>query len=678
VADLINIKLIQNDADGSQLRDAFRKINAFFLPTFNEETVDVSIIQNTQWRYEQKIATGSQLQDAFRAVNARFGAPIVNINHIQNVCDGHQLKIAFTAINKAVAEYHVGVPASNFSAIGADSDGIMQVQLKGIGTPEINSNVNVWQTDYEGIFHNFWTNNPVWKGTRFVENLLSHSEEFNNSDWLENGGATVDGKNQISFSALATDRISQANTDILAGGNLILSAQFTAADVGKVVRFSYNDSVATIQSADITITAPSYRIAFADTLGVNNLVWVAIENELGGGAKTLNIQNMQLENATGRADLITPSEYNFKEIRPEIENYNIENGNSVASGVVTENKGAPFTRETTTNGGDWKWDSDLGQSIYPFESTNGVGVDGPEVGAWIVPFGHLTIENNNLLMSAEETSPDIWDWAFYEYLQLIPNRTYVFEFEILSSSAVSYNVGDDSVYHVTGEIPAGATGRQQVIFTVGTITGLPYLEFSTGRSDAGEVTDHARFKYLRVHQVAPELALFGYTDDTGTTLTNNIDYHFDTANHSNVSGCWAVKMIPGFPNQTNPFIYGLITADVDQAGNILYLPTDDGEVVSWDNANLAANTGNTWLAGETLALCSAYGDGNKQVGVNSGYSAEGNFNGAFNVNVWIQIGADTAEYMGFRELTFWNMPYEEAKLAGQQYMDYLPPSIKYS
>ena len=94
---MVNLKSIQNDADGSQLRDAFIAINTHF----GSEIVNIKIIQNTQNKYADRVATGSQLRDAFIAINIAFGSEVINPNSIQNVCNGRQLKDAFISINTA-------------------------------------------------------------------------------------------------------------------------------------------------------------------------------------------------------------------------------------------------------------------------------------------------------------------------------------------------------------------------------------------------------------------------------------------------------------------------------------------------------------------------------------------------------------------------------------------------
>lgn len=94
----VDVKSIQNDADGMQLRRAFAEINAHF----GSQVVDISTIVNTQSKYSERKATGLQLRRAFTAINVAFGSEVVDVSSIQNVCNGHQLKNAFTAINEAM------------------------------------------------------------------------------------------------------------------------------------------------------------------------------------------------------------------------------------------------------------------------------------------------------------------------------------------------------------------------------------------------------------------------------------------------------------------------------------------------------------------------------------------------------------------------------------------------
>ena len=150
---LIDIQSIQNDADGAQLRNAFRAINTHF----GSEIVDIKTIQNTQNKYSDRVATGRQLKNAFEAVNTALGSAVVDISTIQNVCDGNQLKGAFEAINSTVDTLWPDlVTNGDFSdgATGWDgiavTDGIANT-TGGTGTQVISTEIGVeYEVNFDG------------------------------------------------------------------------------------------------------------------------------------------------------------------------------------------------------------------------------------------------------------------------------------------------------------------------------------------------------------------------------------------------------------------------------------------------------------------------------------------------------------------------------------------------
>lgn len=89
-----------SNANGNQLRDAFRAINT----RIGEEVVtNIHKITNTRYRHPYR-ASGRQLRIAFEQLNDYFGVEDTNLAHIQNITDGGQLRRALTRAN-AVLDY---------------------------------------------------------------------------------------------------------------------------------------------------------------------------------------------------------------------------------------------------------------------------------------------------------------------------------------------------------------------------------------------------------------------------------------------------------------------------------------------------------------------------------------------------------------------------------------------
>ncbi|MCA9328120.1 hypothetical protein KDA14_06335, partial [Candidatus Saccharibacteria bacterium] len=98
-------------------------------------------------------------------------------------------------IASAIAGARVG-GASNplvWHAATPDSDGVMQAQLIGSGTPSFTVDDGLLLPDFEGIYRTTAEDTPPWHGARKVTNLLPYSDSLVGSLWTARGMTVATG-----------------------------------------------------------------------------------------------------------------------------------------------------------------------------------------------------------------------------------------------------------------------------------------------------------------------------------------------------------------------------------------------------------------------------------------------------------------------------------------------------
>lgn len=198
--------------------------------------------------------------------------------------------------------------------------------------------------DHEGVIRTVPSGAARFNGLRYVRNFVVASEDFSNGLWQKVGGVSVTGTNQIVFSAAAYDRILTSYGYFPATPSVaaiwscrIRTMPGTGTKTITIVRGSNYSKTVTIDETWKTITAA----------GAANLKY-GLSNTTEG-AFSVEVDWAQLEDATGRADTTTPSEYVSVGVESApyhganvdgIKYFATENGNSVVGNVVTEGTGA--------------------------------------------------------------------------------------------------------------------------------------------------------------------------------------------------------------------------------------------------------------------------------------------------------------------------------------------------
>ncbi|MBI2439308.1 MAG: hypothetical protein HYV45_01755 [Candidatus Moranbacteria bacterium] len=219
-------------------------------------------------------------------------------------------------------------------------------------------------TDFENLIRPVKSGEARFEGARRVENFISYSETFDNAAWGKQGSVSVTA-NQATApdGSLAADLISigsYASGDAIGrsfgSGNLTGKYVFSVwlrADSDltagiSIGRASQNPSNS--QSVSLTTTWKRFSVSFT-----NDGVEQTIYGNLYGQNQTFYAWGAQLEEVTGQ-DNQNPSEYVSCGVKTAVpyhganvdcvKYFDTENGNTVASGVITEATGTKISNTT--------------------------------------------------------------------------------------------------------------------------------------------------------------------------------------------------------------------------------------------------------------------------------------------------------------------------------------------
>ena len=228
-----------------------------------------------------------------------------------------------------------------------DSDGVMQAQLIGSGTPTFNVDAGLLLPDHEGIYRTTSEDTPPWHGARKVTNLLPQTNNMLGSRWatslnmtvtLNSGGGPAGQDSWIYTPTVPTTNYygvywPTSHGATPAGRSVVFSfyaRSRTGANTNINVFISATDNMGTK-----SITTSWQRFSFFGTLTSNGLPSI---RSLVGEVETAD---WQLEDVSGQSNQ-NPSEFveNASSTVAAGRYYGYENGNTVSSNVVTEAQGS--------------------------------------------------------------------------------------------------------------------------------------------------------------------------------------------------------------------------------------------------------------------------------------------------------------------------------------------------
>jgi len=204
----------------------------------------------------------------------------------------------------------------------------------------------VYAPDHEGVYREHATNEPVWYEGRVAENFALYSEDMTQAPYVASNNAVVDSATQVTYDGSVNGAI---RNDIIivnkgAGRRFIFRAEISLisgspsidSDINIALYGNAITNAANAIGTQVTST-PKIFTVYADTNATGTVLAPQITANI---ACTLSITEWQVEEATGRSDTTTPSEYISTTTAAAQKTYANANGNSVLNNVVTEGVGA--------------------------------------------------------------------------------------------------------------------------------------------------------------------------------------------------------------------------------------------------------------------------------------------------------------------------------------------------
>lgn len=223
---------------------------------------------------------------------------------------------------------------------------------EGVGDLTTTHTAVIYAPDFEGVQRKFGANEPVWEGGRVVRNYLRNSEgQWTDTTWWtdDGSGGSIDADGVVTLSA-ANEKYGAAaansyDIDVAVGDKWIVTVDIELLSGTGELYMRYRTGTWDRPQNETFTLVGRQKISFDYTCtgaSVNVQFLIGSAN----GAQSFQFYSMQVENATGRSDLVTPSEYikNDQLAQADIPTkvFANANGNTVTNNVVTEAVGAPL------------------------------------------------------------------------------------------------------------------------------------------------------------------------------------------------------------------------------------------------------------------------------------------------------------------------------------------------
>lgn len=240
------------------------------------------------------------------------------------------------------------------------------VPSRGVGSATFTRATTATVQDWEGSVYNVLSGEVRFQGARRVKNnVTGSSENFGHANWLlstasKTGAATVDGVAcwEIAFTASASAALYQTATLSTATDARYAMRAYVRAKTGTVtLRLGYGAVIPGDHSADISIGTTWTRIG-GTSGALSNGTNFSIRNGSAGAACDFYVAYVQHEDVTGQSNQ-NPSEYVSVGVLASpfhgamvdgVKYFDTENGNTVASNVVTEATGAAIGEAKNQSG----------------------------------------------------------------------------------------------------------------------------------------------------------------------------------------------------------------------------------------------------------------------------------------------------------------------------------------
>lgn len=282
------------------------------------------------------------------------------------------------------------------------------VPFTGIGSPTFTRATTAYVKDFEDVWREVPSGAARFEGARMVRNLLVSSEDLNGSGWTKQAGATV---TQISGSEWEIDISGCAdNNGVFCLSTIIaVNTDARATTSIRIVETSGNNQIligepagAKFPNFTITMTEEWQRVSALGNVGagVSFGLWF---KKTAGNATKFRIKETLIENVSGASNQ-APGEYVSNGVLSApyhgagadgIKYFDTENGNSVATNVVTEATGAAIADATLK--GYFAEGQRQNRCLYSQDFTNA---------AWVSGGGGIAVTPNTAVAPDGATTAD--------------------------------------------------------------------------------------------------------------------------------------------------------------------------------------------------------------------------------------------------------------------------------
>jgi hypothetical protein len=277
----------------------------------------------------------------------------------------------------------------------------------GTGPASYSTPAGLLLPDNEGVYRSLAAGAAPWHGARWVTNLYFHSEDFSNTEWKYNDGASYVGIAPVSGPSGETAyEISSSGL-----GNIRQNNKFGSIDAADVATIT---ALVRAKSGTVTID-PFFGTIVADPVTVDeNWTLISFTVNNSGGIDRLGINpdgdiyivRMQAENVNGLTNQ-NPSEYIPTTTAAVTKLYANANGNTVTSNVVTEAAGALLSElRKVTN--QLKTDNVLLWPLFSSGVRTG-GVSDPFGGTDAYTYEATLGGTSNFLIARSDGNANSWD-----------------------------------------------------------------------------------------------------------------------------------------------------------------------------------------------------------------------------------------------------------------------------
>ena len=223
----------------------------------------------------------------------------------------------------------------------------------GSSTPTFTRATTAYVTDFEGLLKPVFSGEARFTGARRVRNLFAtKSEDFSNAAWTKSGASVV-GTQNVTWAAGGAKYLYQAMSASVTGRTYRLNVKIRSnTGASQKVRLFAENTAATTGDLAVTTVDQVLSLLYTFAGGTDN---VGIQAASDNSAGDFIVSYMHYEEVTGQSNQ-NPSEYVSVGVASApyhganvdgVKYFSTENGNTVASNVVTEATGSAISPSTT-------------------------------------------------------------------------------------------------------------------------------------------------------------------------------------------------------------------------------------------------------------------------------------------------------------------------------------------